>query len=665
MLIEAIEPRLMLAAAPADAAALDAFASQLAPAAIRAPAPASVAAKAAVKAQFDDFAQSPFRRNSVTLPKRIQVEDFDRGGQGVAYSDTTPGNQGRAYRPSESVDIYASPDANGGYYVGKVAAKEWLEYSIMVPAAGMYDLYVSVASAGIGGRFHIELDRVKKTNILTVPNTGGWQNWQTIVRENVPLEAGLHILRVTFDSANARGYVGNFDWIQLIMTTPQPPSDLVATVESAFNIRLTWSDNSSNETAFRIERLTAGSGTWQQIATVGADETEYLDTGLEPGAAYSYRVCASNPAGDSAFSLPASATTETAGPIVITSGGVYSGNWQSLNPDVAAVTIVTNQPVVIQDSTIRSKGTLIEAIGTAIDITVLRTSGYGMNPDVYGQHAGRFLVAEGFVNVVVENCYMEGTAGIYLYDYRGNSTESQTVKILRNRVRNIDGRLSDGNGGYLSWSDESDYVQFVQLNQAWNLRGAEIAWNEVVNTPGVSLVEDNISIYASSGTPSSPLLIHDNYIQGAYPLDPANDADYSGGGIMLSDNAASWVKAYGNQVVSTTNYGIAISAGNNNEFYGNRIVSSGMLPDGRYIAAQNVGAYIWDHNDDPTFGNNIGHDNVIGWMRFAQRNDWWTPDAAAWYGNVRMSGPITLATEAAEFTQWLNKLSAAGVTVGP
>ena len=51
------------------------------------------------------------------------------------------------------------------------------------------------------------------------------------------------------------------------------------------------------------------------------------------------------------------------GPIVITSGGTYSGNWQSNNPNVAAVTISTTAPVIINNSNIQSKGDLIDDRG--------------------------------------------------------------------------------------------------------------------------------------------------------------------------------------------------------------------------------------------------------------------------------------------------------------
>ena len=109
---------------------------------------------------------------------------------------------------------------------------------------------------------------------------------------------------------------------------------------------------------------------------------------------------------------------------------------------------------------------------------------------------------------------MTGTSGIYIYNYKGDHSAGQTVKILNNVANNIDGRFSDGHGGF---SVNSEDVQFFQSNAAHGLSGAEIAWNQVINTPGQSRVEDNISIYDSSGTAGNPIAIHDNFIQVLIP----------------------------------------------------------------------------------------------------------------------------------------------------
>jgi titin len=89
---------------------------------------------------------------------------------------------------------------------------------------------------------------------------------------------------------------------------PAAPSGLTALAAGAGTLRLQWQDQSGNETGFKIERALGGEG-YGQIATVGAGETTYLDSGLQPSQEYVYRVRAYNGGGDSDYSLPARATT--------------------------------------------------------------------------------------------------------------------------------------------------------------------------------------------------------------------------------------------------------------------------------------------------------------------------------------------------------------------
>jgi hypothetical protein len=86
------------------------------------------------------------------------------------------------------------------------------------------------------------------------------------------------------------------------------PSNLTATAISSSQINLTWQDNSSDETGFEIERKT-GSGSYSQIATLGANVASYSDAFLSAGTIYYYRVRAYTAAGNSDYSNEASATT--------------------------------------------------------------------------------------------------------------------------------------------------------------------------------------------------------------------------------------------------------------------------------------------------------------------------------------------------------------------
>jgi hypothetical protein len=91
---------------------------------------------------------------------------------------------------------------------------------------------------------------------------------------------------------------------------PNAPSSLTATVVSRSQINLTWTDNSDNETGFKIERCKGSACTnFSQIATVGADVILYSNTRLTKNTTYSYRVRAYNAAGNSGYSGPTNATT--------------------------------------------------------------------------------------------------------------------------------------------------------------------------------------------------------------------------------------------------------------------------------------------------------------------------------------------------------------------
>jgi len=368
------------------------------------------------------------------------------------------------------------------------------------------------------------------------------------------------------------------------------------------------------------------------------------------------------------------------GPLVITKGGTYSGNWESQNPNVPAIRVQTSDPVIIENSNIRGRGDLIS--GFANRLTVRNVNGYGLNPNIVGQTVGKFVNAEEFINIRIENSYAENTIGVYFRSYKGNPSNGDTITILKNKFKNINGLPSSGNNGY-----SLDYflgkAHMIMFNDVKRIPNAEIAWNEVINEPGKSLVEENINIYTSGGTPSSPIKIHDNYIQGGYSAQPTTKGDYAGGGIILGDGAlyapdvAGYTDVYNNQIVSTTNQGIAISGGVENHIHDNRIISSGLLQDGGRIMAQNVGIYMWNSgatssNQRAKFSNNSMENNYVSWVKVNEAGiaipyPWWLPDCGAnnntCANNVSNDNP-TLDSEKREYTAWLEKLKAQNITIG-
>jgi len=91
---------------------------------------------------------------------------------------------------------------------------------------------------------------------------------------------------------------------------PAAPTNLTATAISKSQINLTWRDNSSNETGFRIQRCKGSTCTnFAQVASVGVNVKSYSNTGLTANTTYRYRVYAYNATGSSAYSNIVTATT--------------------------------------------------------------------------------------------------------------------------------------------------------------------------------------------------------------------------------------------------------------------------------------------------------------------------------------------------------------------
>jgi uncharacterized repeat protein (TIGR02543 family) len=98
-------------------------------------------------------------------------------------------------------------------------------------------------------------------------------------------------------------------------------------VAHAAQLSLTWTDTSTNEDGFTLERKTGSAGAYGQLASLPAGTTGYVDTTVTAGTTYCYRVRAYNSAGDSAYSneacaTPASATLYT---VTVTKSGAGSG----------------------------------------------------------------------------------------------------------------------------------------------------------------------------------------------------------------------------------------------------------------------------------------------------------------------------------------------------
>jgi chitinase len=152
------------------------------------------------------------------VPGIVEAENFNEGGEGVAYHDITPNNEGNAqYRRTESgeegVDISTLAPATG-YRLSQVKAGEWLKYTVIIANAGLYNVTANVSCGDVAcGSFHLEIDNGAVSGPMPVKPTGSW-NVMAGISTQVILPSGVHVLRIVMDSngpAGDAGFVGGID----------------------------------------------------------------------------------------------------------------------------------------------------------------------------------------------------------------------------------------------------------------------------------------------------------------------------------------------------------------------------------------------------------------------------------------------------------------------
>jgi hypothetical protein len=360
----------------------------------------------------------------------IQAEDFDEGGQGIGYSTSTGSNAGGQYRTT-GVGIEATTDTGGGYDVGWTGTGEWLDYAVDLTEGGTYRVDLRVASPSAGATLRVLVDGVQAGADIAVPNTGGWQTWQTVSLTNVPLTAGDHTVRILFVNNNAGGGGPNINWFELTntapMATPMAPTGLTATANGTAEVDLAWTNAAASATGVSVQRSTDGVN-YTTLMNLSATAASYADTGLAPLTTYYYRVVATNVAGASPASNVTSATTAPAAVTNLTALAWTSATAGWSSPQV-------NKS--IKGTTLTLRGTTYATgIGTHASSTITYslagrfgtfTSAVGIDDETAGQGAADFQVY-GDGKLLFDSGVLTGTSPVVTLTV--NVTGVQTLTLV-------------------------------------------------------------------------------------------------------------------------------------------------------------------------------------------------------------------------------------------
>src|SRR5215217_7449078 len=138
----------------------------------------------------------------------------------------TPGTSSKieaeSYTAMSGIQTEYTQDAGGGLNVGWIEQGDWMDYSVTVASSGTYTVNLRVATPNAGAQLQIKRSDGAVLSTVSLPNTWGWQSWQTI-STTITLSAGTQTIRV--QSSSSPGY--NINWLEVVSsttTTPPPPN---------------------------------------------------------------------------------------------------------------------------------------------------------------------------------------------------------------------------------------------------------------------------------------------------------------------------------------------------------------------------------------------------------------------------------------------------------
>ncbi|MGL1886949.1 MAG: cellulase family glycosylhydrolase [Reichenbachiella sp.] len=169
--------------------------------------------------------------------------------------------EAESYCEADGVETETSSE--GGENVGFIDTGDWMAYRINVPAAGVYTVSYRVASLTGSGGLNLESKGGAAVyGSIGMPNTGDWQNWQTISHD-VTLPAGEQSIAI---SATGDGW--NLNWLEISTAGELSQFTLATSTTGSGSIALNAAGGAYEEGTVVSATATAASG-WHFVSWSG------------------------------------------------------------------------------------------------------------------------------------------------------------------------------------------------------------------------------------------------------------------------------------------------------------------------------------------------------------------------------------------------------------
>ena len=200
-------------------------------------------------AQQIDVKSKPWKGERQIIPGKITAAFYDEGGEGVAFHNPAPKNNGSegiglardgryevgisVTRPGIDKFLDGTALPPDKYYVGWIVPDEWLNYSVDVKTAGTYQINMLSSVARDSTEISLSVDGADKTGTIILETTGHVHTWRmfTDIAE-LELEEGLHVLTLKF---GRQGFM-NVQYLEFISKSAPPASTKALTSENNMSV---------------------------------------------------------------------------------------------------------------------------------------------------------------------------------------------------------------------------------------------------------------------------------------------------------------------------------------------------------------------------------------------------------------------------------------------